>query len=443
MSTRRVFITGIGLVTPLGRDRETSWSRYCSGASGLRWLPETDGTAESSLWPAHTAGGPVPSDLAEWIPSPAAGTAAMSLVNQEPAVTLALAAAHEAAADAALDAAPLGDRAATVIGTSKGGVHSALALARRRRAPGAEAESADPGCFWSQIHPGCAATAVARQFGTRAAALAPVAACATGLVCLIRAAELIQHGLCDVVLAGSADASLTPAVVASFRRLGVLARNFDDPATAVRPFDQSRNGFLIGEGAAVFVLESAEHAARRQVRACAEWITGGLASDAAGLTQLADDPASLRWLIRDVLRRGNIRSHELDLVSLHGTATSSNDACEAAALDAILRDSPASNSRSGESSRRSTGAVARRTPAFSAKGSLGHLLGAAGSVEFALMLLALRDQTLPPTANLHCPMPTDSLELTPLADRRPKLQHALKLSLGFGGHLAAAMVRKL
>ena len=440
MDHRRVVISGIGLVTPLGSDRETSWARYCAGESGLRWLPEDGQSDDASLWPGRSAGGPA--SLDETLADKLADRRRSDLIPllAEPVISLALAGAIEAAADAGLDFDLLpNERAASVIGTSKGGMHVAFQQAHAvHRGTSPPLSETFPEAWWQMLSPSGAAQAVSSLFGTTGGAIAPVAACATGLVSLIRAAELIQSGRCDVVFAGSADASLTPAIVASFRRLGVLARGFDDPATAVRPCDETRDGFLIGEGAAVFVLESAEHAARRNVKAYAEWLGGGLASDAAGLTQLADNPDALRRLIRDVLKRSQLSPSDLDLVSLHGTATRTNDVCETEALEAELT----TQQLSVASTEPTDLASGRRVPAFSAKGSIGHLLGAAGSVEFALMLLALRDGLAPPTANLAQPLATANLNLVTGEPVARSLEHALKLSLGFGGHLAAAVVKQ-
>ena len=439
MDHHRVVITGIGLVTPLGSDRETSWARYCAGESGLRWLPGGSRPDEAALWPERSAGGPAPFD--ETLPDTLADRGRGDLVPllAEPVISLALSAAIEAVADAGLDSASLPhDRAASVIGTSKGGMHVAFRNAQAQHQGAAALTDTISEAWWQMLSPSGAAQAVSSLFETRVGAIAPVAACATGLVSLIRAAELIQSGLCDVVLAGSADASLTPAIVASFRRLGVLARNFDDPATAIRPCNETRDGFLIGEGAAVFVLESVEHAARRNAQPYAEWLAGGLASDAAGLTQLADNPDALRRLIRDVLKRGQLSANDLDLISLHGTATRTNDICETEALDAEL----ATATLSPAPIEVTDAGCDRRVPAFSAKGSIGHLLGAAGSVEFALTMLALRDGVAPATANLTQPISTSSLDLISGEPAARSLQHALKLSLGFGGHLAAAIVKK-
>jgi 3-oxoacyl-(acyl-carrier-protein) synthase len=278
--------------------------------------------------------------------------------------------------------------------------------------------------WWNQFTPNAPARSIAERFNLRGAALCPVAACATGLVSISRGAALIRQGQCDVVLAGSSDASLHPALLSSFRRLGVLAHTGDEPARACRPFDRTRSGFLVGEGAAILVLERASSALTRSVAPYAELLSAEMAADPAHLTRLDSDPASLVRLITDALARAGVTPDEIDYVGVHGTATRQNDLCETRALHQAL-----GRSASGAS-------------CSSLKGAIGHLLGAAGSVESAATLLALRDGFVPPTANLREPDPECDLDFTPLDGRRRSLQTALKLSLGFGGHLAAAIFRK-
>jgi 3-oxoacyl-[acyl-carrier-protein] synthase II len=363
--------------------------------------------------------------------------------DREPVVELALHAAREAVTDAGFEWAggagqsetrvgglsppnstfsPTGKsdriRMGCVIGTSKGGLRTFSRCLKAAR-DGSVAET------WLGFWPNAAASAVAAEFDLRGPALCPIAACATGLMSVVRGADLIREGACDVVLAGSSDASLLPIVLASYRRLGVLASGFDDPATACRPFDRSRSGFVIGEGAAVLVLEGAEHASRRGAMPYAEWIGGLMAADPHDLTQLAPEPHSLTRLIADVLRTCDVTPRDLDYINLHGTATALNDVYESlAVVTALGKD------------------AARRIPCSSLKGGLGHLLGAAGSIELAATVLALRDGIVPPTVNLHEPDPACHLDYTPLVSRRQPLRTALKLSLGFGGHLVAGIVRK-
>lgn len=406
--TPRVVVTGIGMVTPFGPDRETSWSSVSSGRRAPRRL--------SLLVERHGGSAGPPSEL-ECFGAPAADGACG---DDEPIVRMALRSALEAWRDAGLerDALTL-ERLGCVVGTSKGGLRSAARLFGE--AGGPEAAFAR---LWRTFLPDAPAAAVAERFDVRGPVLCPVAACATGLVSLQRGVDLIREGSCDVVLAGSTDASLTPLVVGSFQRLGVLARG-DDPASACRPFDAHRSGFVIGEGAAVLVLERQEHATARGARPYAEWLSGGSLGDAAGLTHLDPTASGLARLIGDVLDRAGSVPEEVDYANLHGTGTRENDACETRGV------------------KQAFGAAARRLRGSSLKGALGHLLGAAGSVETACTLLALRDGIIPPTANLQNPDPDCDLDCTPVIPRRAPLRTALKLSLGFGGHLAAAVVRRV
>lgn len=416
--SRRVVITGIGLVSPLACGREATWQRLIAGDRATRWL--TPPAAEEHLWPQNAAGAPavLDSDLADTLKC--RGNAELIPLTSEPVIAHAVSAALEAVDDAELSDLPVDPyRLGCVIGTSKGGVHSLMQFGRED-----QLEHSMTADWWSLCAPSGPAAAVSSLTNARGACLSPVSACATGLSSLVRGVQLIESGQCDVVLAGSSDASLSPAMIASFRRLGVMARGFDAPANAIRPYDRNRNGFLIGEGAAVCVLESSEHAHRRGVAAYAEWLAGAMCSDAVGLTQLDQKPDSLEWLIRTVLQRGDVSVDEIDYISLHGTATRMNDRAEMLALRTVF--GPNAESVSGSS----------------LKGAIGHLLGAAGSVEFAAMLLAMRDGRLPPTANLTSPDDDVCMDLVPCQSKARDLTHTMKLSLGFGGHLVAAVVRR-
>jgi 3-oxoacyl-(acyl-carrier-protein) synthase len=378
----------------------------CAGEAASRWLDESPHPGVGAF-DRRTAGAPAILPAQEGTPS-------------DPVVRLALQAAEEAVADARLSPTAFDrNRSGCTVSTSKGGIARIAQLAAAQLA----ADSGEAIVEWMSLQPNAACAALLERFDLRGPAVAPVAACATGLASVNRAAELIQSGVCDLVLAGSADASLTPAVVGSFRRMGVLARRFEDPSGACRPFDRRRDGFVIGEGAAVFVLEGLAHAQSRGARPYAEWVASGMSSDAAGLTRLDASAVGLTRLIHDVLRRAELASCEIDYANLHGTATIQNDALETRALKSALGTSSTRLSTSG------------------LKGSIGHLLGAAGSVELAATMLAIRDGIIPPTANLQEPDACCDLDYTPLVARPRRIENALKLSLGFGGHLMAAVLR--
>ena len=425
----RVLITGIGVVSPLG-NREEFWRRLTTGETATRRLLPEDRDRE--FWPQDSSG--AAAVASECLPASLQAQSRDELIPllAEPTIAHALTATFEAVADARLELDTAGRLAANrarvgcVIGTSKGGVRTLhdLMLAERGRATSESKEKFDDDAWWTMIAPSGPASAVASLLGTEGPLLSPVAACATGLMSLVRAAELIESGVCDVVVAGSSDASLSPAIVASFRKLGVLSKRHDQPESAIRPFDKDRDGFFVGEGAGVFVFESEDHARQRGATPYAEWLTGGMVADTFAMTKLSENPEALSWLISDVLRRSKLAPGDIDYVSLHGTATRMNDVCEMRAIN------------------KSFGNARHQLAGSSIKGAIGHLLGAAGSVEFAAVLLAMRDGVLPPTANLQNPEDEFEINLVPNESQQRPVEHAMKLSLGFGGHLVAAAVRK-
>jgi 3-oxoacyl-[acyl-carrier-protein] synthase II len=397
-----VLITGIGCVGPLGDDAETFWKRLLVGQRGVRLLTHDDFHGIDVL----TTGPPF------------AGAPAVdpkrSDCQDDPVLRLVARAAAEAFSHAGLPRDSYDpDRAGCVVGTSKGGL---TAFARAFLAHRAGIASDD----WLQVMPHVAAISTARRFDLRGPCLAPVAACATGLVSVLRALDLIRAGTCDLVVAGSGDASLHPAVLASFRRMGVLSSQFDEPSAACRPFNRDRNGFAVGEGSAVFVLERRTHARARGVGGIACVLGGAILSDPCGMTAVDASGASVARAIRDTLDRCGAAPRDVGHVNLHGTATRSNDIAEAAALRTAL------------------GSFADRVPCTAIKGAIGHQLGAAGATELLAAALTVRDGVLPPTANLTDLDPDCALDLSCEPRRVGGL--GLKLSLGFGGHIAAALL---
>lgn len=400
----RVVVTGIGLWTPFAPDRESSWKAIVAGTSAVHWLSAPHWT-ESTL----IAGAPL---------CPAQDPCDQRV---EPLVELALATAREAINDAQLDQSWL-DRlpVGVVFGTSKGGLHTFSQLMQEFR-EGSDA-SQSRSSRWLDVLPSRGATAIRELIGGYGPNLCPVAACATGLAACLRGAELIQNGDCDVVLAGSADASLQPALLNSFRRLGVLSREGKHPAQACRPFDRNRSGFVVGEGAACLFMERLDSALARGASIHAEWLGGAIFSDPFGLTQLDPAGKTLEHLLRYLRSRYSPRP---DYINLHGTGTASNDRIECQAIRRVFAD------------------CTNGFTCSSLKGGLGHLLGAAGSVELAATVLALRDQIVPPTVNLLDPDPECDLSLTTRVGQSRPIEQAWKLSLGFGGHIAGACLARV
>jgi 3-oxoacyl-[acyl-carrier-protein] synthase II len=240
---------------------------------------------------------------------------------------------------------------------------------------------------------------------------------------MIRSAELIRSGACQTALAGGTDASLHPGLLASYRRLGVLAQPGDDPTGCCRPFDRTRTGFAVGEGAGVIVLEEWEHALSRGAQPLAEWVDGRLGGDPSGLTLVDASGGALAGLVRRLLAAAELPPEQISCVCVHGTGTELNDSAESAALRQIL------------------GSHASGIPVFGVKGALGHLMGAAGAVETAVSILAVRDQTFPGTANFRRADSGQGIHVQPETRNDVTISSLLKLSLGFGGQLAAGIIR--
>ncbi len=422
----RIAITGFGAVTPYARTAEASWRRLLEGRSAVRWLtpeelgprPHETSDHDQQPWGSPWAGAPAA------LPEPPTSPVHSTVVD--PLVALAWECSAEALHQSGILGAVDPERIGCVFGTSKGGLRICGQWLRAARGGSGGSNAGEPQVnFWESVPPSIPAAALSRHFNLRGPCLAPIAACATGLVAILRGARLVREGICDAVLAGSSDASLTWPVVASFRRLGVLADRSRPPAEACRPFDQHRSGFVVGEGAGCLLLERWEHALARGAPLHAEWIDGLERGDPTGITLLPEDPVCLVRLLEDLFNRTGSTPAEIDAVSLHGTGTVMNDRYEAQALRSVVGDR-------GESLR-----------GFSVKGGIGHLLGAAGSVETVFSVLALRDQVLPPTINCERPAEDCPFPVTGTAAQSRPVESLLKLSLGFGGHLSAGILTRV
>lgn len=398
-----VVITGVGCIGPLGECREVLWRGLLEGELGVRSLTQAD---FHGLWDCCT---PTP----PFVGAPACYEGMSA--GDEPVLFLIGSAADEALRHSQLTPGDFDpDRAGCVIGTSKGGLVSMgkSLLAQRQ---GTESTAA-----WPLFMPHTASSQIAARWSLKGPCLSPVAACATGLVSVIRGAALIREGLCDVVVAGSGDASIHPAVLGSFRRMGVLSSRFDEARFACRPFNRDRHGFAVGEGAAIFVLERRSHAEARRASVLASFLGGSVLSDSTGMTAVDERGESLARAVREALASAGLGPDQVGHINLHGTATTSNDVAEWTAMRTVF------------------GAAMEKIPAVALKGALGHLLGAAGAIELAGSVLAIRDRVSPPTATLTELDPHCSLRLS----RKPMNVSGcgLKVSLGFGGHVAAALL---
>ncbi len=393
----RVVITGIGLRTGLGEGRESTWAAMRAGRSAARILDRVPAPAGESPYVAY------------------------QLLDHEICARDHLdLAAREALFDARVvpeDGAALDrDRIGTVIGYSKGNLRSW----RIQHGEPSRLMSAP----WDLTWPNALASFASRAWDFRGPSLAPIAACATGVIALIQGAELIMRGLCDIVLVGALDSSLEPLVLGAFRKMRAFANPEADPTRALRPWNRDRSGFLPGEGGALLVLEREDHARSRGVLPYAEFCGGAFGSDAYHLTDLDPDPAGLSHVIGLAQRQGKVSPNDLDHINVHGTATRQNDPLECRAIRKVL------------------GPRAYDVSCSANKAQIGHLLGAAGAAELAITCLAIRDGFVPPTLNLDDPDPECDLDGTPHVGKAREIRAALKISIGFGGHLAAAVLRR-
>jgi 3-oxoacyl-(acyl-carrier-protein) synthase len=393
-------ITGIGLIASIGRSREAVWRAVQRGECGVRRLTGLPGIPDGLLLGA-TVGidGEFPGQLKN-----------IPLCRQT---------AAEALADARLPLARVDrERFGCSIGAHMGDddfVPERLGLASSLIPPGKNP-------WWRQWLPNTSCAIVGRDYDLRGPRLSNSTACASGTIAILKAIRAIRDGQCDLALAGSSEA-IHPLFAAGFYNMRVLAHH-EDPPRACRPFDLNRNGFVMGEGAAMFLLERLDHALRRGAAIYAEVLGGRILSDARHVTTLDVNSDALVELIRGTLRVAGLAPRDVAYVNAHGTGTQQNDLVESRGI------------------RRAFGRAADSVCVSANKSMLGHLVNASGSVELAITALALRDGFAPPTLNLTHPDPQCDLDCIPLVGRARPLEHALKLSIAFGGHLAAIALRR-
>lgn len=396
----RVVITGIGMVTSVGLDRESVWRAVRSGTSGVRRL---SGMAE--IPDGLLIGAPV--DLPDDCPS-----------GRLKVIQLCQRAADEAMSDSGVDLERVNlDRFGCAVSGHMGDTNDIPAIHKMDyKTPVHDVP------WWHQFLPNTACSNTANRYGLRGPRLCHSTACASGLIDILGAVRAIRDGQCDIALAGSAEA-IHPLFAAGFHQMRVLAHH-EDPTQACRPFDSQRSGFVMGEGSAMFVIERLSHALDRGARIYAELTGGKMLAEAHHVTGLDAESHALSYLISSTLRDAMLEPDQIGYINAHGTGTQQNDLVETRGI------------------RRALGSAADHTCVSATKSMLGHLVNASGSVELAVTALALRDGFVPPTLNLTNPDPMCDLDCIPLVGRRARFEHALKLSVAFGGHLAAVTLRR-
>jgi 3-oxoacyl-[acyl-carrier-protein] synthase II len=411
MGSESVVVTGIGVVSPLGNDVCSSWKALLAGTSGSATITRFDPTGFETTFAA---------EVKDFDPT-------LSLGRKEARRTdrytqFAVAAAMEAIERAGLRIDPANaDRVGVLIGSGLGGaetfdngVDTVLHDGPRRLSP----------FFIPMMLANMASGIVAINAGARGPNFAPVSACATSGHAIGEAAEIIRRGSADVMLAGGSEAPLARVVVAGFNAMDALSTRNNDPTRASRPFDAERDGFVLGEGSAVLVLESATHAQRRGARVLAKIAGYGQTNDANHIVQPAPNGAEMARAMTLALACAELEPGQIGYINAHGTSTQLNEKFETQAIKAAF------------------GLAAYNVPISSTKSMTGHLLGAAGALEAAFTILAMNEGVLPPTINQTTPDPDCDLDYIPNVARRVKIEHAMTNSMGFGGHNVSLIVSR-
>ena len=409
---RRVVVTGLGTISPLGHDVPTTWAGIVAGRSGVAPITKFDTTGYRTTIAAEVKD----FDAKQHFPP-------KDVRRMDPFSQYALVAAREALRDAAFTFDNgRAERTAVVVGSGIGGIGTTSegVLLLNERGPGRVSPFLVP-----MILPETPASMIAIEFGAKGPNMAVTSACASGANAIGEAYEMIRRGAVDAAVCGGTEAGIVPIAVASFSVMHALSERNDEPQRASRPFDCQRDGFVIGEGAGILILETLEQALRRGARVYAELVGYGSTDDAFHITAPDPDGAGATACMRQALASGGLVPEVIDHINAHGTSTPLNDATETRAIKAVL------------------GPHAYRIPICSTKSMTGHLLGAAGALEALLSIKAMGCSLVPPTINLDEPDPACDLDYVPHRARQAELATVMSNSFGFGGHNACLIFRKM
>ncbi len=404
---RRVVVTGLGAVTPLGNDARSTWEAAVAGRSGVDWIRAFD----AADYPVRIA-----AEVKDFDPTTVASAKEVRKLDRN--VLLALAAGKEAVEDAQLDGFDPA-RVGIVFGSAIGGLigiaeqHEVL----RDRGP----DRVSP-FFIPSVLVDSASGQLAISLGIRGPNYAVVSACATGSHAVGEAAELIKRGDADVVLAGGTEACIHPLILAGFCAMRGLVAEDEDPARGSRPFDATRAGFVMGEGACVLVLEDMERARARGATTYAEVLGYGASNDAHHMAQPEPEAIGVGDMMRRALDRAGVEPSRVGYVNAHGTSTPLGDAAETKAIKDVF------------------GKHAYDLAVSSTKSVMGHCFGAAGAIEAMMCVLAVHDGVLPPTINYRDPDPECDLDYVPNEARRVQVDVALSNAMGLGGHNGCVLI---
>jgi 3-oxoacyl-[acyl-carrier-protein] synthase II len=406
---RRVVVSGLGCISPLGNDIQTLWKSISQGISGVGAITHFDASEHKSR---------IAAEVKNFDAAALFGNREARKMDRYTQFAL-------AAAQQALDQAQLTindsirDRIGVVIGTGIGGLHTLIEQYEvfKEKGPNRVSPFLVP-----MMLPDSAGSMVAIHYGLRGPNLAVITACATGNNAIGEATEMIRRGQADVMLAGGSEAAILPVAMAGMSVMGALSTRNDDPQRASRPFDFYRDGFVMGEGAAVLVLEELEFAKGRGATILAEISGYGHTNDAYHVSAPAENGYGAVLCMRQALQNANLAVNQIDYINAHGTSTPLNDKSETAAIKTVF------------------GEKAYQVPISSTKSMTGHLLGASGALEAVICVLVLEHQFIPPTINYETPDPECDLDYVPNQGRAATVRHILSNSFGFGGHNASIIL---
>jgi 3-oxoacyl-[acyl-carrier-protein] synthase II len=407
-------VTGVGAVTPIGNTAADYWRSLTTGVSGAAPITAFDATGFDVRIAAEVKG---------FDPTTAMDRKMARRMSRF--IHFAMAAAQEAISDAGLDLARLTvaerDRAAVVINTGGGGMEQVIEGTEtlHQKGSGQVSPFAIPALSGSM-----AAAQVSMRYGITGPVMTQVAACASSVICFQDALRLIRAGETDIVIAGGTEAPILSVAVAALGNMGALSKRNDDPGRASRPFDLHRDGFVVGEGGAVTIVESAKHALERGAPILCEIVGAALTADAYHISAPEPTGRGAAEAMRRALAAAGVRPGEIDLIVAHGTSTQLNDATETRAIKSAF------------------GEAAYKVAVTSPKSMVGHLIGGAGAVSAVAAMYAIRDGLIPPTINLETPDPECDLDYTPVVARRATVDTAMVNGFGFGGQNAVAVFRR-
>jgi beta-ketoacyl-acyl-carrier-protein synthase II len=404
---RRVAVTGLGAITPVGKTAPDTWRAAVDGVSGIDWIQafETDGL------PVRIA-----AEVKDFDPTGLAGPKEVRRLDRN--VLFALGAAKEAVADAGLNGFDP-HRVGILFGSAIGGFIGIMEQAETLRDRGPDRVSP---YFIPNVLVDAASGQLAISLGIRGPNYAPVSACATGSHSVGEAAELIRRGDADAILAGGTEACIHPLILAGFTAMRGLAAEDEDPPRASRPFDATRAGFVMGEGACVLVLEELEAARARGAQVYAEVLGYGTSNDAYHMAAPEPEAIGVAEMMRAALARAGVDPEQVGYINAHGTSTPLGDAAETKAIKDVFGDH------------------AHELAVSSTKSVMGHCFGAAGAIEAMMCVLAVHEGVLPPTINYRNPDPRCDLDYVPNEAREAEVEVALSNAMGLGGHNACVLI---